>query len=58
VSERRARFLASISKKSSSAQALSGKKHAPLQKKKEQGFRPAPKIVSTLFSRKFGFDLD
>jgi hypothetical protein len=30
----------------------------PLQKKKEQGFRPAPKIVSTLFSRKFGFDLD
>jgi hypothetical protein len=29
-----------------------------LQKKKEQGFRPAPKIVSTLFPRKFGFDLD
>jgi len=31
---------------------------ALLQKKKEQGFRPAPKIVSTLFPRKFGFDLD
>jgi hypothetical protein len=26
--------------------------------KKEQGASPAPKIVSTLFSRKFGFDLD
>jgi hypothetical protein len=34
------------------------KKTIRLQKKKEQGFRPAPKIVSTLFSRKFGFDLD
>jgi hypothetical protein len=29
-----------------------------LQKKKEQGPRPALKIVSTLFPRKFGFDLD
>jgi hypothetical protein len=36
----------------------SRKENQPLPKKKEQGFRPAPKIVSTLFSRKFGFDLD
>jgi hypothetical protein len=33
------------------------KKSLP-QKKKEQGASPAPKIVSTLFPRKFGFDLD
>jgi hypothetical protein len=28
------------------------------QKKKEQGAMPCSKIVSTLFSRKVGFDLD
>jgi hypothetical protein len=34
------------------------REQARLRKKKEQGFRPAPKIVSTLFPRKLGFDLD
>jgi hypothetical protein len=39
-------------------QALLQTKQAALQTKKEQGASPALKIVSTLFSRKFGFDLD
>jgi hypothetical protein len=58
-------FLPSISKKASRAQALLQTKQALLQTKqaaletkKEQGASPALKIVSTLFSRKFGFDLD
>jgi len=29
-----------------------------ISKEKEQGAVPCSKIVSTLFSRKFGFDLD
>jgi hypothetical protein len=33
------------------------KKNKPA-KKKEQSLSPAPKIVSTLISPKFGFDLD
>jgi hypothetical protein len=33
-------------------------KATSLQTKKEQGLSPAPKIVSTLISPKFGFDLD
>jgi hypothetical protein len=47
----------SISKKEQGASPLQTKQ-ALLQTKKEQGASPARKIVSTLFSRKFGFDLD
>jgi hypothetical protein len=39
-------------------QRASPAKKACRKRKKEQGASPAPKIVSTLFPRKFGFDLD
>jgi hypothetical protein len=46
---------------SKSQQLLFATRHSPFafsQTKKEQGVSPAPKIVSTLFPRKVGFDLD
>jgi hypothetical protein len=48
-------FLENISKKRSNAQAQC----KPAEKeKKSRAASPALKIVSTLFPRKFGFDLD
>jgi hypothetical protein len=47
-----------IAKKWSMAQALRQKKQAPSKRKKSRASRPALKIVSTLFPRKIGFDLD
>jgi hypothetical protein len=48
----------SISKKGSSAQALLQRNKPSRKRKKSRAASPAPKIVSTLFPRKFGFDLD
>jgi hypothetical protein len=46
-----------ISKKGSRAQSLL-QKTSLHKRKKSRAASPAPKIVSTLFPRKFGFDLD
>jgi hypothetical protein len=62
--EKRARIFAKRLEKGEQGASLAPNKTSAAPNKpgaapkKEQGASPAPKIVSTLFSRKFGFDLD
>jgi hypothetical protein len=51
-------FFKTLSKKRSNAQRLLQKKQVWRKRKKSRAASPALKIVSTLFPRKFGFDLD